>query len=134
MEATDPDIRPIRVLLVEDEPFISEWVAESLTEAGFAVLAVSNAAEALQHLQAAPLDVLFTDINLPGDMDGMALAKRARELLPDLAVIYASGRVGALDSSRRMPGATFIAKPYIPGRIARLIGDAVGQASAHEPV
>ncbi len=68
------------VLFVEDELLISEWVAEALAEQGFAVLTATNAADALAHLASVPVDVLFTDINLPGGMDGAALARRAREL------------------------------------------------------
>jgi len=70
------EVVPIRVLLVEDEFLISAWVAESLAEQGFAVHAVSNATDALQHLASEPVDVLFTDINLPGGLDGAALARR----------------------------------------------------------
>ena len=63
----------------------------------------------------APVDVLFTDINLPGGVDGTALARRARELLPDLPVVYASGRVNMLDPQVRVPGSAFVPKPYVPG-------------------
>src|ERR1700689_4234384 len=83
---------PIHVLVVEDEFLISEWVSQSLSEQGFAVQTVSNAADALECLASAQVDVLFTDINLPGGMDGTALAWRARELNPHLPVVYASAR------------------------------------------
>ena len=76
---------PIHVLFVEDEFLISEWVSQSLSEQGFDVRTVSNAADALAHLAALPVDVLFTDINLPGGMDGAALARRAREMQPQSA-------------------------------------------------
>jgi len=89
---------PVHVLLVEDEFLISEWIAQSLSEQGFSVQAVSNAAEALRALSAKPVDVLFTDINLPGDMDGAALARRAREMQPQLAVVYASARANMLNA------------------------------------
>jgi CheY-like chemotaxis protein len=125
MEAFANELRPIRVLIAEDEFLIGEWVAESLTDQGFTVSTVTNAADALQHLKSAPVDVLFTDINLPGGMDGATLALRARELLPDLAVVYASGRVRMLDSAMRVPGSIFVAKPYIPALVGRLLADAV---------
>src|ERR1700735_4470348 len=94
---------PFRVLLVEDEFLIREWVSEALAEQGFAVRAVSNAAEALRQLTSTAVDVLFTDINLPGGVDGLALAHRARELFPDLPVVYASGRIDTLGAE--LPGA-----------------------------
>src|ERR1700689_1271133 len=84
---------PIHVLVVEDEFLISEWVSQSLAEQGFAVQTAANAADALRHLASDQVDVLFTDINLPGGMDGAALALRAREMRPHLPVIYASARV-----------------------------------------
>ncbi len=112
---------PIRILLVEDEFLIAELVAEALSEQGFAVHAVSNARDALRHLAAAPVDVLFTDINLPDRMDGAALARLAREMRPELPVIYASARVAALEPQQRVPGAIFLRKPYEPEMVGRLI-------------
>jgi len=112
---------PFRVLVVEDEFLISEWVSEALAEQGFAVRAVSNAAEALRQLTSTAVDVLFTDINLPGGVDGLTLAHRARELFPDLPVVYASGRINALDADLRVPGAVFVAKPYLPEMVGRIL-------------
>jgi CheY-like chemotaxis protein len=132
MTPASTENEPIRVLFVEDEFFISEWVAESLSEQGFAVHCETNAKDALHHLASAPVDVLFTDINLPGGMDGTTLARRARELLPWLPVVYASARVH-LEPQSRVPGATFVSKPYIPERVGRLITDAFQSAVALVP-
>lgn len=121
---------PIRILLVEDEVLIAEWVAEALSEEGFAVHAVSNARDALRHLAIAPVDVLFTDINLPAGMDGAALARHAREMRPGLAVVYASARVAALGPQERVPGALFVPKPYEPTSVGRLIASLVDAAKA----
>ena len=125
--------RPIRVLLVEDEFFISEWVAESLTDQGFTVRAVTNAADALRLLKSLSVDVLFTDINLPGSIDGTALARQAREMLPDLPVVYASGRVSYLDPRLRVAGSLFVAKPYVPELIGRLLAEAVREIAQRVP-
>jgi len=133
MVAMDMALRasePIRILLVEDEFLIAEWVGQALSEQGFAVHTVSNARDALRHLAAAPVDVLFTDINLPAGMDGAALARHARELLPDLPVIYASARVAALERHERVPGAIFVPKPYAPAAVGRLIASLVDSARA----
>jgi CheY-like chemotaxis protein len=115
------DAEPVRVLFVEDEFFIREWIAQSLAEQGFAVESVTNAADALCHISRAPIDVLLTDINLPGGMDGTALAWRARELQPDLAVIYASAHAASLKQETRVPGSLVLPKPYEPGVLGRLL-------------
>jgi CheY-like chemotaxis protein len=112
-------------LFVEDEFFIREWIAQSLAEQGFAVDSVTNAADALSYITHARIDVLLTDINLPGAMDGTALARRARELRPNLAVIYASARAATLKQDARVPGSVVLPKPYEPAVLGRLVAAAV---------
>jgi two-component system, response regulator PdtaR len=133
IETTANELRPIRVLLVEDEFFISEWVAESLSDQGFAVRAVTNAADALRLLKSWAVDVLFTDINLPGGVDGTTLARQVREMLPDLPVVYTSGRVNNLDARLRVSGSLFVAKPYVPELVGRLLANAVRDAAHSVP-
>ncbi len=116
---------PVRVLFVEDEFFIREWIAQSLAEQGFAVESVTNAADALSHISRARIDVLLTDINLPGAMDGAALARCAREMRPGLAVIYASAHAAFLSQDKRVPGSVVLPKPYEPGVLGRLLAAAV---------
>jgi CheY-like chemotaxis protein len=119
--------RRASVLLVEDEPAISDVVAAALEEQGFEVHAVATAAEALRCLNAGTsVDVLFTDLNLPGGMDGAALAQRARELRPGLAVMYTSGRWPLLDSLDPVEGAMAVPKPYDPFYLGRLLEYLVG--------
>lgn len=125
---------PIRVLVVEDETLISQWVAEALTEQGFAVTTALNADDALCCLATEHVDVLFTDINLPGSKDGAWLARRAREFRPDLPVIYASGRAGMIEPSARVPGAIIVPKPYEPELVGRLVTAALKMAAGGVPV
>ena len=121
MGQSTPIKRRASVLLVEDEWLISHMVAQALTDWGFLVHPVSNAEDALDWINSgSAIDLLFTDINLPGSMDGTALAMRARELRPDLPVVYASGAMNA-GSFRQVPGATFIPKPYSPSDICAVI-------------
>ena len=124
MEPNARQTEPIHVLFVEDEYLISEWVAQSLSEQGFAVQTVTNAADALHHLASVQVDVLFTDINLPGGMDGAALALRAREIRPDLPVVYASARANLLKLDARVPGSIVVPKPYEPALVGRLLAAA----------
>src|SRR5271170_5767314 len=127
------EIRPIRVLFVEDEFLISEWISQALSEQGFAVQTVTNAADALVHLATVPVDVLFTDINLPGGMDGAALARRAREMWPHLPVVYASARATLLKQDARVPGSIVVPKPYEPALVGRLLAAASRAATAGLP-
>jgi CheY-like chemotaxis protein len=116
-------------LLVEDEILISEMMAAALAEEGFEVLAAANAEQALQYLQDGQhVDILFTDINLPG-MDGSTLAARARELYPDLPVIYASGRWSLLATLGAMPRSGILPKPYSPTRACSMVESLL--AAAH---
>jgi DNA-binding NtrC family response regulator len=124
MEPTRTRKDKIRILVVEDEFLIAEWVAEILGEQGFEVETASNAVDALCHLVSSSIDVLFTDINLPGSMDGTALARCARELSPQLPVIYASARVAALAPDVCVPGGVFLPKPYRADALGQLIAGA----------
>ncbi len=115
-----------KVLLVEDETLISVLVAEALSEDGFEVHAVGDAEAALQVLNAGiKFDVLFTDINLPG-MDGTTLAESARQLQPNLAVVYASGRWTLLDRLRAMPHSAVLPKPYSLTRACAAVENLLG--------
>jgi CheY-like chemotaxis protein len=110
------------VLLVEDEPLISNVAAEALEEQGFAVETVSNANDALLRIRTgSPVDILFTDVNLAGGMDGATLARRVRELRPDLPVIYTSGRQSAIQGLDPVDGAMFVPKPYDLFNLGRLL-------------
>jgi CheY-like chemotaxis protein len=109
------------VLVVEDEHLISEVVIEALSEQGFEVRAVDNASDALQCLKSGTsIDVLFTDVNLAGGMDGAALARLARLLRPDLPIVYTSGRQSRIERMEPVEGSMFVAKPYDPFSIGPL--------------
>lgn len=120
--------RSASVLVVEDEPLVSDIVSEALAEQGFAVRVVDNAGAALACLSSdSPVDVLFTDLNLNGSMDGDALAQRARELRPDLPVVYTSGRLSAFDRLQRVAGSLFVPKPYDPFNVGSLLSRLVSE-------
>ena len=100
------------ILFVEDEPLLGELMTEALTDKGFEVEVAPDAGHALRYLlSGAEVDVLFTDIDLGDGMDGATLARLAREMRPQLPVVYASGRrsVEQLDT---VPGSVFLPKPY----------------------
>lgn len=101
----------IRVLVVEDEFLIRMTLAEALGDEGFEVIEAETAEAALPILRADPaIRLLLTDIQLPGGMNGRALALKAREHRPALPIIYMTGRPDPSDSGT--PLDVFIAKPY----------------------
>ena len=118
------DANRLRVLLVEDEFLLCDMLTEVLAEHGFEVHAVASAKDALQHLCAgSPCDVLLTDINLPGCIDGAALAQYARGMRPTLPVVYVSGAYRSLEQLDAVPGAIFVPKPYNPDKLCEMLSD-----------
>lgn len=98
-------------VIAEDEMLIRELIAEDLGDAGFSVSAFPNADEAAAAIgPAAPIDLLFTDVRMPGAIDGWELGRRARALHPGLKVIYATGNA---DTRADLgPGERQLTKPY----------------------
>ncbi|MDB5600817.1 MAG: hypothetical protein JWN71_2861 [Xanthobacteraceae bacterium] len=110
------------VLIVEDEALIGLATVEWLSEEGFDVRFATNGEDALRLLRDDDtIDALFTDINLPGELDGWNLAQQAREMRPDLSVVYASGRWSAIDGARAVKDGVFVPKPYQCERVASLL-------------
>lgn len=106
------------IVLVEDEPLIRMIAAEFLCDAGYQVIEAAHAAEAIAVLerQADSIRVLFTDVHMPGEMDGLALAHHARSHWPWIKVLVASGR--ARPAITELPeGSLFLEKPYSIGRV-----------------
>jgi CheY-like chemotaxis protein len=111
--------------VVEDEALICVETADTLERQGFEVHLALSGEDALRRLRGGlPIDILFTDINLAGPMDGATLARLAREFNRALIVVYTSGTVEAV--AQPVAGATFVAKPYNPDRIGRLLHDMAG--------
>jgi CheY-like chemotaxis protein len=80
------------ILLVEDEMLLRELMFEELSEFGFAVTPISTADEALRVISTdTSFDLLLTDIRMPGEADGWELGRRARQAMPWIRVIYATG-------------------------------------------
>jgi DNA-binding response OmpR family regulator len=121
-----------RVLLVEDEFLLCDMLTEVLSEHGFEVYACANAKDALRHLTCgSPCDILLTDINLAGSIDGAALARIARELRPNLPVVYSSGRYSKIDEVDAVSGAIFVPKPYNPDRLCEMLSRMTLPAAGH---
>ena len=97
---------------------ILEVVADELNDAGFDVHQASTGEEAMVLLAAqSSLDLLLTDIRLPGRLDGWSVAEQARERFAALSVIYVTGYSGT--PARQVPGSVLIMKPYRPTAIVK---------------
>jgi two-component system, NtrC family, sensor kinase len=119
------------VLVVEDDPRVREVTAETLREAGFRTLAVADGPEALALLRRGEqVDVLFSDIVVPGGMTGVELAEAARRLRPGLPILLATGFAGP---GPDMPAHGFevLPKPYDQVVLARRLADLVAVAQSN---
>jgi len=115
-------MRRTNVLMVEDELLISKMISEVLCKNGFDVHAVTNGETALRYLDDGPeVDVLFTDINIEGRMDGSMLAKQVRERRPEMPIVYCSGRYSASALAPLTSRSLFLKKPYNPADLCTLL-------------
>ncbi|HUQ35773.1 MAG TPA: response regulator [Aestuariivirga sp.] len=108
----------IAVLVVEDEPITRMDVVEQLEEAGFKVFEAPDADRAIKILEAhSEISVLFTDVDMPGGMDGLKLAAAVRDRWPPIRIVVASGlrkvNLDALPHDSR-----FFSKPYSVNEVA----------------
>ena len=109
------------ILLVDDEVPIRMLAAEILSEAGFTVIESASADEALTILQArSDVQLLFTDVNMPGSLDGLALAHIAHEQAPGVSILIGSGLLRP-GPGELPPKAQFIAKPYAPSDLTEAV-------------
>ncbi|QJP14646.1 response regulator [Starkeya sp. ORNL1] len=109
------------VLVVEDDALIRLYAVTIIEEAGYQVLEASNAEEAIQILQARKdIRVVFTDIDMPGSMDGMKLAQAVRSRWPPVELILTSGRY-VIGSDSLPERGRFLAKPYSEAAVLRAI-------------
>jgi CheY-like chemotaxis protein len=117
-------VQALRVLLVEDDQLVRQMILEALIDEGFEVLEATSGDEGARLLiDPDGIDVIFTDVRMPGLLDGIDLALHARKRHPRIAVIVVSGfaphlveRLEQLD-----PPPIFFGKPYRPGEIIEAI-------------
>ena len=113
-------------LVVEDEPMIRLVAADAISEVGLKVHEAGDAGEALRILREHPkVGLLFTDIEMPGDMDGLVLAEAVHNLRPDVELIVTSGTNDVADSDLPDSG-TFLPKPYRTERLKNVVKNKLG--------
>ena len=112
--ASEAKEHPTTVLLVEDEILIRAAVAEYLRISGYTVVEAADAAEAVTFFGAGePVDVVISDVDLPGTMNGLGLARWIKQRYSALPVLLTSGRGIAVAAGERRPSPFFfVAKPY----------------------
>jgi CheY-like chemotaxis protein len=117
------------ILIVEDEFLLRLDSAETIGNAGFEVVQAANADEAIAILKSRPdIRVVFTDIQMPGSMDGLKLARFVRDRWPPIKIIATSGRVVAGDDD--LPaGSLFLPKPYRGAELVAALRGSTGTAN-----
>src|SRR6202043_2066480 len=100
------------VLIVEDDPLLRMLAVQVVGEAGFVTLEAGNADEPVSLLESRPdISLLFTDIDMPGSMDGLKLAHAVRDRWPPIKILLVSGKV-RLQPSELPSNSRFVVKPY----------------------
>ena len=114
------------MLVVEDEPIVRLMAAAAVGEAGFTVVEAANADEAIRILEMrSDIRLVFTDIDMPGSMDGMKLAACVRDRWPPVEIILTSGHYGP-DDVRLPERGLFFPKPYDPQAVSQAMRRMVG--------
>jgi CheY-like chemotaxis protein len=127
-------MRKVRILLVEDTRDVREMTSEMLTIRGYDVVAVADGESALATVgERGEFDLLFTDIVLPGELDGFDLARRLKRLAPDLRVLYATAYAGLAGSELGIVYGKVIQKPYRSEELQEEICRTLGQVRARAP-
>ena len=123
-----PNRKPV-ILVVEDNPIVRMSAMHFVADAGFEALEARNADEAIGILEArADIHLVFTDVEMPGAIDGLKLAHYIRDRWPPVRLIVASGKV-ILEDSHLPLGARFFPKPYDEGTLVAAMSDLLVGAS-----
>jgi CheY-like chemotaxis protein len=121
------------ILVVEDETIIRMGAVQMLEDAGFTVVEAGNAHDAVSILEDRnDVCAIFTDINMPGTMDGIKLARMVRGRWPPIHLIVTSGLVFP-NNDDLPPGGKFIHKPYDPRHVIATLRELLGQIPPSDP-
>ena len=117
------------ILVVEDEVLLRMFIADELRSAGYNVLEASNAGEALDLLSGQPVQLLFSDIRMPGTMDGVELARAIRSRYPEIKVVLTSAE--SFSAGHWTENEGFFSKPYDTRRLIEHIKMLLGEEHTH---
>jgi len=125
----------IMLLLVEDDPLITDILEDALTDSGYEVVKTPNGTEALKEIEAdaSRFRAVITDIQLGGKIDGWAVAQRGREIVTSMPVVYMSGDSGHEWASRGVPGSVMLVKPFAPAQLVTAVSTLITDAEMRAP-
>ena len=106
------------VIVIEDEPIVRTHIADEFRARGWHVIEAASGEQAVDLIGANRIDVVFTDIALAGAMSGWEAAEALRENVPDVPVLYTSGRPN--DPMRQVKDSLFVGKPYDPAFVIEM--------------
>jgi CheY-like chemotaxis protein len=132
-----PPVAPIlngheTILVVEDDVLVRDFVVAQLRGLGYTTIAAGDGREALSHvLSGAAFDLLFTDVIMPGGINGRELAEEVTRHRPRTRVLYTSGYTGSaiIHHGRLDQGVLLLSKPYRKSELARMVRIALGDAT-----
>jgi DNA-binding response OmpR family regulator len=121
------------VLVAEDDDEVVAIIEDALSDAGFDVATVAAAGLALITRRVDQYKALLSDINLQGQMTGLELAKRAREVVPTLPVVYMTGNAAHEWPSQGVPESILLQKPFAPAQAVTAIATLLNRSSLPPP-
>ena len=114
------------ILVVEDDPDVRRVTIERLKMLGYKILEANNGSTALAIVESgAPIDLVFSDVNMPGGMSGFKLAQRVRERRPEQKLLLTSGFTGAQAGEAAISGVLMLRKPYSQQELDRFVREAL---------
>jgi CheY-like chemotaxis protein len=131
-----PNPIPILVLLVDDEPMILHLLEDALEEGGYAVASASGSEQAIEMLnrKVDEYRAIVTDINMGrGQPSGWDVAKRARELISDIPIVYMTGDSAGEWTANGVPHSILITKPFAPAQVVTAVSQLINAAGSAPP-
>lgn len=123
---------PATVLVVDDDELVREMAAMFLSMRGYHVIEAGSGDEAAALLdRAGQVDVVFTDLRMPGRLDGIGLARWVRDHRPETRVLITSGHTSRAQQVGEVSNGPLIPKPYRPEEVARRVEALAGKAETH---
>jgi CheY-like chemotaxis protein len=126
---TPSPLRRLNVLVIDDEPFILEYVRKVLHQAGYETILAENADQALARFEErkGEIDLVLTDIVMPDSIDGLELAARIQRIEPTVPVLFITGAIPQDDPHMLslMNGGFLLRKPFFPDQLIRFVENQV---------
>lgn len=119
-----------QILVLDDDEMVREAAVRQLTSLGYRVVSASTGTEALEVLaRVGDIDLLFSDLVMPGEMGGLEVAEKARRICPGLKVLFASGYAGDSSVDGGVEDLPLIVKPYRKKDLAEKIQEVLGSTT-----